>query len=331
MEYLLSHAEYREDIVLYHLLKNVNEPIHYVDVGANDPVIHSVTKFFYDRGASGINIEPQKKYFDSLNKDRPRDVNLTVGISDKAGELTLYSGDALASFDPDNPIVRKNMAYSVPVVTLSDVFDKNVLKDEDIHFLKIDVDGWERRCLEGMDFLRFRPWILCIESALGIGIPYHEDWEELVLGQNYVFLGDDTHINRYYAAAERLHELQEFRQPKELDDIYRVVSIKSYFCDESLLSILQKQRVVLFGAGPVGQAYWQQIQDAGLQLMDWIASRPKKGFPVNTLERLDEVKYDLILIAVRQETTAEHIRKILMDRGVPHEKILWRPPIAVYR
>lgn len=237
MEYLLSFAQEKEDIILYHLLKNVTGPIRYVDVGANDPVDISVTKFFYDRGGSGINIEPQQRYIDQLNKERPRDINLEVGVSNKDGELTLFGEGVGASFELDNEQVNFQTAHTVPVVTLSDVFDKHVLKDEDIHFLKIDVEGWERECLEGMDFVRFRPWILCIESTLpDTDIPCHEKWEELVLGQNYVFLGVSG-INRYYAASERLNGIQEFREACELDNVYKIVSYENchgYWFDKTL-------------------------------------------------------------------------------------------------
>lgn len=136
MEFLLSFAQRREDIVLYHLLKNVNAPIRYVDVGARDPIIGSLTKLFYDRGASGINIEPQHDPFVQLEKDRPRDINLEIGISDKAGELTLYGSSAHASFDPNNSVSQK-VAHIVPVLSLSDVFNKYIRRDEDIHFLKL--------------------------------------------------------------------------------------------------------------------------------------------------------------------------------------------------
>lgn len=228
MEILLSFAEEREDIILYHLLKKVTASTRYVDVGANDPIDISVTKFFYDRGGSGINIEPQQKYIDRLNRDRPRDINLAVGISDEAGELTLSGDDGLATFDCDSEFFHQKSAYAVSVITLSDVFNKYISEDEDIHFLKLDVEGWERECLKGMDFVRFRPWILCIESQQpGTSIPCHEKWEELVLGQNYVLLGESG-VNRYYAAMERLNELQEFHQAKELDDIYKIISYETY-------------------------------------------------------------------------------------------------------
>lgn len=238
MERLISFAQEREDIILYHLLKKVNVPIRYIDVGANDPIIYSVTKFFYNRGARGINIEPQKAYIDNLNRDRPCDINLEVGISDKVGELTLYGKGVLATFNYDED-TENEMEYSVPVITLSDVFNKYVKKDEDIHFLKIDVEGWERQCLQGMDFIRFRPWILCIESVSpGTDIPDYEGWEGLVFEHDYVLLGSSA-INRYYAAKERLQVLQDFRQGKELDTIYAIVNYQDTW-QVKLKSVIQK-------------------------------------------------------------------------------------------
>lgn len=52
MKEILSYSQIGddEDIILYRLLGKINEPIHWVDVGANEPVINSVTKFFSNRG-----------------------------------------------------------------------------------------------------------------------------------------------------------------------------------------------------------------------------------------------------------------------------------------
>lgn len=146
--------------------------------------------------------------------------------------------------------------------------------------------------------------------------------------QNYVYLGDDG-LNRYYAAAERLHEIQEFRQPGELDSIYKIIPLcLRYRLDESIISILQKKNTILYGASDVGESYWRQIQDAGLPLTAWIASwRPVRDLPVDTLERLDGLEYDVVLIAIREESTAEEIRETLIERGVPREKIIWQAPV----
>lgn len=223
MEILLSYAQQQEDIILYHLLKDVTAPIRYVDVGANDPIKISVTKFFYDRGGSGINIEPQQKLIEVIKKDRPRDINLAIGVSDKAGELALHGEGFLATFDNNCEFVDQGITNIVPVMTLSDVFNEYIQKDEDVHFLKIDVEGWEYECVKGMDFQQFRPWILCIESVeAGSHELCYEKWEGMVLEQNYVFIGA-TDLNRYYVAAERLNGLREFRKGEELEAIYKIL------------------------------------------------------------------------------------------------------------
>jgi hypothetical protein len=56
-----------------------------VDVGANDPVCHSITKAFYERGWRGINIEPVHAWFGKIEADRSEDVNLQIAITDTDG------------------------------------------------------------------------------------------------------------------------------------------------------------------------------------------------------------------------------------------------------
>lgn len=76
---LISYAQNHEDIMLWRALKSVQNGF-YVDVGANDPVLDSVTKLFYDRGWSGINIEPLSCHYDALMLQR-----LAAGFSQNAG------------------------------------------------------------------------------------------------------------------------------------------------------------------------------------------------------------------------------------------------------
>jgi len=46
----------------------------YIDVGAGDPVVGSVTQLFYEQGWHGINIEPIRLHHESLQKKRIRDI-----------------------------------------------------------------------------------------------------------------------------------------------------------------------------------------------------------------------------------------------------------------
>ena len=72
---MISYAQNFEDVILWRAFKDVNCG-RYVDVGAFHPEIDSVTKWFYDQGWSGINIEPVPESFDALNAARSRDQNL---------------------------------------------------------------------------------------------------------------------------------------------------------------------------------------------------------------------------------------------------------------
>ena len=49
MEYLISFSSEKEDIILYHVLHDVAN-VFWIDVGANEPIENSVTRFFSIRG-----------------------------------------------------------------------------------------------------------------------------------------------------------------------------------------------------------------------------------------------------------------------------------------
>ena len=77
---MISYSQNREDVLLNRLFPERSSGF-YIDVGACYPVIHSVTKLFYDRGWRGINIEPLPSLSAVLTNDRPRDINLRMGLS----------------------------------------------------------------------------------------------------------------------------------------------------------------------------------------------------------------------------------------------------------
>ena len=198
----ISYAQFIEDWILYCALENIKNGF-YVDVGANDPCFFSVTKAFYDMGWKGINIEPLKVEYDKLCLDRPKDINLNIGVGAENTSIEFYILGSDTTCDLETALrfgtVNSLKKEIIPVKRLSDVLDKHLAnKDKTIHFLKIDVEGFERSVLEGMDFNKFRPWIIVVEATLpGTGIPCHDKWEDILLTSNYE-LGIIYGINRYY-------------------------------------------------------------------------------------------------------------------------------------
>lgn len=219
----LSYSQNFEDVLLWRALGKVQGGF-YIDVGANDPELHSVTKAFYDAGWHGINIEPMPSYAQPFVEQRPRDINLNCAAGSASGEIVLYevpSMNGWASTDPEVAAAHRAEGYEVvenrvPLRTLSDICAEHVKGD--IHFLKIDVEGFEGEVLKGMDLQRWRPWVLVIEATLpGSRETNHEQWEGLVTPHGYQFVWFDG-LNRYYVAQEHPELAAQFGiQPNVFD------------------------------------------------------------------------------------------------------------------
>ena len=209
-----SYAQFLEDLVLYCALKNVEADGFYIDVGANDPTHDSVTKFFYDRGWRGINIEPLPDKCKLLAELRPRDINLCVGLGSKRGKLNFYMEDMMSTFSSETVDFRSmdsRPQRQKNVLTLSEVYERYCAPQQEIHFCKIDVEGYEKEVLEGVsDWQKFRPCIFAVESTLpGTGIPCHDKWENILLENDYFFAAQFG-INRYYIDIEKEYLLEGF-------------------------------------------------------------------------------------------------------------------------
>ena len=214
----ISYAQNFEDIVLWRMFRICTDRGFYIDVGANDPTADSVTKAFYDRGWRGINIEPSPNFYKRLCAERSRDINLQVAVSEREGKLTFFdAGEGLSTVDSKvaadlSRDGRTIIERSVPARTLSAICEEYV--DGEIHFLKIDVEGHEISVLRGMDFKKWRPWILLIESPFNI----EPEWRPLLEGARYREVRCDG-INRYFLAEEHMNLAGAFDMPPGfLDD-----------------------------------------------------------------------------------------------------------------
>ncbi len=206
---LVTHSQNREDIILSGFFKNVNRGF-YADIGANHPTEDSVTRLFYDAGWRGINVEPNTRLFKSLEKNRPRDINVNVGISDKPGELEIreYEGwyAGLSTFSKEmqaqNDPSIKFRDVKVKTITLKQLFEENKVKD--INFMKVDVEGYEYNVLKSNDWVKYRPQILCIEANHNF-----KDWSTILSENRYIKVFFDG-LNEYYVAEEHKNLAERF-------------------------------------------------------------------------------------------------------------------------
>ena len=156
---------------MLHRLFPVNRPGLYVDVGAGHPRFENDTFSLYQRGWRGINIEPNHDFHAALMEERPRDINLRVVLSDIVGDAVAYyelNGSGLSTCDVEQATTyqgsgRDVVVREVPMTTLSNVITEAGI--DRINILKVDVEGFEEKVLNGNDWEKFRPDVVVVEAT----------------------------------------------------------------------------------------------------------------------------------------------------------------------
>ncbi|MEA3490273.1 MAG: FkbM family methyltransferase [Campylobacterota bacterium] len=245
----ISYAQNFEDVMLWRALGDIKNG-YYIDVGANHPMDDSVTKAFYNHGWSGINIEPEERFFNLLVLDRDRDINLDVAISNQTEDIKLYVFETRGWSTNDISVADEHRAdgydyqiKSIKTKSLDRVCEENQV--EEIHFLKIDVEGAEKSVLESFSFEQYRPWIVVIEATRpNTDIDVSQEWEYMLFDHSYLLAYFDG-INKFYVAKEHSSLLAYFRYPPNAFDDF--ISINQYSAEmraseyESKLDIALKR------------------------------------------------------------------------------------------
>jgi FkbM family methyltransferase len=240
----ISYAQNQEDVMLYRALREVKQGF-YIDVGAQDPVIDSVTKAFYDRGWRGINIEPNEEYFQKLQSERPHDINLATAVGREPGVISFYevAHTGLSTTNAEYAQRHTEAGYQVERREVSCTTLDRICADwsmQAVHFLKIDVEGSERAVLEGFSFETVRPWLVVVEATE----PNSEreafaQWEDLLVGRRYRPVYFDG-LNRFYVAEEHADLARYFSRPPNPFDEY--VSYHLQWAQAKLDEVLSAER-----------------------------------------------------------------------------------------
>ena len=201
---ILSHAQNGEDVVLSRAFADQKAGF-YIDIGACDPVEDSVTMHFYERDWHGVNVEPDRNLFEAFLRQRPRDANVCAAVGRIRGRLEFHPTGTRGHGTLDATLAAsrsegRSVEY-VPTITLSDVIDCYGPGNDNLDFLKIDVEGWESEVIMSGDWSRHRPRVLLIEAVDDDGSPTHQAWEPPLLDVGYRFAMFDG-LNRFYCRDE---------------------------------------------------------------------------------------------------------------------------------
>jgi FkbM family methyltransferase len=203
----VSFSQSGEDLIIQYILHSRDcFSFTYIDIGAYHPFNLNNTYLFYKNGNYGINIEPNPDLFRLFIEGRGNDINLNIGISNEDNQLEYYFIDtpSLNTFCQEEKDRILSLGHKLlksqflPVKKINDVIEQYMNKNPDI--ILVDVEGFDYQIISDLDFSRFAPKIICIES-----ISYNNDGKGLKNNQliDYIqnkgyLLYADTNINSIF-------------------------------------------------------------------------------------------------------------------------------------
>jgi len=192
-----TYSQDLEDIFINEYFKNKNCGF-YIDIGCYHPIKYSNTALLYNRGWKGINIDMNSTSIDLFNIARNRDINICSAISSTNKQVTQFIDH---SYSPVNTIDKKYsdviskklsikpfIEKKIQTYTLSQVLKKYKVLINQVDFLNIDVEAHDYEVLKGIDFVKIKPKIICIEIENFSSKLNFEKINNYLKKYNYIFI-----------------------------------------------------------------------------------------------------------------------------------------------
>lgn len=213
-KYKKTYSQAGEDIIISSALGSMKiSKVKYLDIGAHHPFYLSNTYLFYTNGGSGVCVEPDPYLFKLIQKKRPKDKCLNIGIGvDRTEEADFYlmSAKTLNTFSKSEAekVDRETKfkiqsKIKIPLESVNTLIDKYF--DQTPNFISLDVEGLDMEILRSFDFNKYRPEIFCVETLSFTDDNTGEKDQDIIdfmISNNY-FVFADTHINTIFIAREK--------------------------------------------------------------------------------------------------------------------------------
>lgn len=165
------YSQFGEDIAINRFFSN-QEVGFFVDVGCFHPLFYSNTWKLYKKGWRGVNIDIDAVKIEVFDVRRPEDINISCAVSNQSGVIDYYQdGDYSLTTTIDKSFSEARGGYekkSVISRTLTSILDDTEYKSCCIDFLSIDAEGNDLNVLKSLDFDRYMPRLIAIETEESI-------------------------------------------------------------------------------------------------------------------------------------------------------------------
>ena len=165
----ISHSAFGEEILVNRFLNIKNG--FFVDVGAFNPKIGSMTNELYKKGWNGINIDFSEQNIKLFKLFRKRDISIKKVVSDANKILKTYSFDPSSGVNNVEKKIaegwRKNFNKDYIVNELKSETLNSILREykvkENFDYLNIDVESHDFNVLKGLNLNLYRPKLITCE------------------------------------------------------------------------------------------------------------------------------------------------------------------------
>lgn len=218
-----SYAQAGEDRIVSFIVGHLqlSEPLTYLDIGAYHPTRINNTYLFYEQGAKGVLVEPNVEICKVLRKVRPRDTVLEAGIGITAQREADYyrmsepSWNTFSKEEAEHQEKITNKRVRIVEVVKMPLLDINQVMADHFEgkaplFLSIDAEGIHFEILKSIDFSRFRPKLICIETLVSGTTKTIPEIGEFMTTKNYVARGA-TFVNTIFVDNEILEKIESER------------------------------------------------------------------------------------------------------------------------
>ena len=205
----ISYSQSGEDLIVSFIFMWLKiKEVTYLDIGAHHPTWLSNTYLFYRNGFRGVLVEADPYLHAQLQRKRPRDLCLSVGIGvgeNREADFYVMTTRTLNTFSCEE--AHKNQSYGnekiertikVPLVSVNEIIHKHF--NAPPNFVSLDVEGLDLKILQDFDFERCRPEVFCIETLTYTENSSERKIDEIIvfmLSKNY-FVYADTFINTIF-------------------------------------------------------------------------------------------------------------------------------------
>lgn len=203
----VSYSQSGEDIIIGFLLDMIcgKGPKTYLDIGANHPFHLSNTALLYKNGGRGVLVEPDPYFAKLLRKKRSRDKVIESGVhfsGERTADFYVMDSPTLNTFSEQEMQRYVSMGHRVSNKLKVNLLDINYILDSagKLDFFNIDIEGLDYIILQMVDFKKYRPKCICVETISYETSKEPEKMKALIsyMNANDYILYADTFINSIF-------------------------------------------------------------------------------------------------------------------------------------